>query len=374
MAAQLHASTALDAIANDIVGATDMVVALEDDPAEWQSFLGPEATEVLGFVMFQPPPSPLYHAILLGPDSYPTWVAWFSSGSPAGNESEFAIAAMTLIHESYHWKLLSTDESAVNACAIRDFGYYVSKNFNVPATLTQTTTQRVPRQVTKQVRVTRSVTVKRRVKVKGRWTTRTKRVRVTTYVPRTTTVYVTTTTQTTVANPLFQTLVADAQSFYNGQPPPYNSGTCPVAVPGVAPTPPPTAGAAYHVNGCWVQYTGDSWTNVNPAAGVTAFTAGDILTRGASSFWGVVALDKPPTAAFSGTTVSLIQPNGAAFSTQPLSEAWSTTYSRWSVTMEWRWEDNTAFFQHPEKTGTGTWIIRWTFPDGEICSSPFTVT
>lgn len=371
VSAQLHGDARLDLIADDIVGTTDMMVALEDDPVEWASFIGADSTDVLGFVIFQPPPSPLYHAILLAPALDQTFVDWLSSGTPAGNEQMFAEAAMSLIHESYHWKLLSGDESSVNACALRDFGYYIAKDFAVPATITQMTTQQVAKRITKRIAVTKLVVKKKRVKLNGRWVTRKVRQHVKRYVLKTTTVHVPRSVQTTVANPLYDTLVADAQAFYNSQPPPYNAGSCPAPVPvGEAPPPAPT----YHVNACWVQYSGGSWSNVNQAAAASTFSGSDILTRGPSNFWGVVSLDQPPTSTFSGTTVSLIRPDGVTFSTQPLSEAWTATLNQWSVELGWLWTDNTLFFQHPETTGSGTWTIRWSFPDREVCNSPFTVS
>jgi hypothetical protein len=231
-AASLWKSDTLNAIADDIVGANDMLVAAEDDPVEWASFLGTDSEDVLGFVILEPPGAPLYHLIALAPYTYPVFNSWLSSDlSPesfAGNEFTFAVSAMTLIHESFHWRLLSGDESAVNACALKYFPYYVAKDFNVPATITETTTQSTPVTTTTRVPV-KHVTVKqRRVRVNGRWTTHTVRKTVTTYVTRTSTTYVNQQVTTTEANPLYQTLVDDSIAFYQQQPPPYNSGTCPV--------------------------------------------------------------------------------------------------------------------------------------------------
>jgi hypothetical protein len=70
--------------------------------------------------------------------------------------------------------------------------------------------------------------VKRCVKVHGKGVVRTKRTTFTTYTTETTTTYEPGPVTSTVANPLFQTLVADAASFYMQQPPPYNAGTCTV--------------------------------------------------------------------------------------------------------------------------------------------------
>lgn len=223
----LNGSTVLDAVANDIVGADDMAVALEDDYVEWERFVGEGAEDVLGFVVLDEPPSELYHVVFLGPSTYPAWSAWLSTGSFAGNEYAFATAAMTLVHESLHWRMLSGDESAVNACALKYFPSYLARDFGVPETIAKTTTERVAVKTTKSVPVTKVVVKKKRVKVHGKWVTRTVRTTVTTRVPKTTTSYVERPVTTTVPNPAFATLVADSVDFYNRQPPPYNGGSCP---------------------------------------------------------------------------------------------------------------------------------------------------
>jgi hypothetical protein len=224
---ELWLSDRLNAIANDVAATTDMQVLVEDDPAEWASFLGAESPNVLGFTSITEPV--LYHRLLLSPSIYPVFGAWLSTGSPVGIEYPFSVSAMTLIHESFHWRLLSSDESAVNACALKYFPYYVERDFGVPATISQTTTQQVPVTTTETVPVSHVKIIKRRVKLKGRWVTHTTRTKVTRYVTRTKTSYETQAVTTDVPNPLFQTLVADAGDFYaNGQPPPYNSGVCPV--------------------------------------------------------------------------------------------------------------------------------------------------
>jgi hypothetical protein len=376
----LRGSQQLNGIADDIVTASDMNVAVEDDPVEWARLAGPQSDQVLGFVEFLAPPSPYYHAILLSPQTYQAWQSWLSSGSPAGNEYPFAVAALTLIHESYHWKLMSGDESAVNACAIRDFGYWIAKDFNVPATIPETITQQVPHSVIRAVPTTKVVTVKKQVKLNGKWVVRKVRQRVRTYVTKTVTTYTTQTSQTTAANPEYQTLVADAHSFYASQPPPYNAGSCPAPLPGVTLPPPPSApppssAALYHVRGCWTQYTGGSWGNANPASASTSFSGSDILRSGGTSFWNIVLLDGRPTTTFTGTTATLIEPNGRTFFTETLPQPWTPSDDRWETDFMWHWsDDNSLFFQHPERSGSGTWTVRWNFPDGESCSTSFTVS
>jgi hypothetical protein len=224
----LSENTALEAIADDVVGANDLVVTVEDDPVEWASLVGSDSEDVLGFVIFEQPPSALYHAIFLGPDTAQAWRRWAASGTPAGDEYDFAVAVMALVHESFHWRLMSGDESSVNACALKYFPYYLERDFAVPQTLTRTTSEQVP--VTTAVRVpTQKVVVKKvRTKVRGRWESQVVRRRVTVYVTRTTTTYETETATTTTPNPLYQTIVDNSVDFYDHQPPPYDSGTCPV--------------------------------------------------------------------------------------------------------------------------------------------------
>lgn len=225
---QLWSSGILDRIANDIVGTADMSVLVEDDPNEWATFFPPEvdSNNVLGFVILTYPA--LYHKIVLAPILYPVFGAWFATGTPQGNEYLFSVAAMSLIHEAFHWRLLSGDESTVNACALKYLPSYLERDFNVPPSVTQTTTQVVPVTKTTTVPVKHTKVTKHRVKVHGKWITKTKKVTTTTYVTKTETTYVSQPVTTTAPNPLFQTIVADAADFYAHQPPPYNAGTCSV--------------------------------------------------------------------------------------------------------------------------------------------------
>jgi hypothetical protein len=225
---QIWTSDALNGIANDVAGTTDMTVLIEDDPNEWATIFPPDVNSenVLGFVSLETPA--LYHMIVLAPPAYSAFNSWFSTGTPQGDEYPFSVAALSLIHESFHWRLFSGDESTVNACALKYFPYYIAKDFNIPETTTQTTTQEVPVTTTTTVPLTHIKVTKRRVKMHGKWVIRTTRSRVTTYTNQTTTTYVSQQVVTSVANPLFQTLVADASDFYTHQPPPYNAGTCSV--------------------------------------------------------------------------------------------------------------------------------------------------
>lgn len=227
-AQQLSRSDKLDQIADDIVGTSDMVVASENDPTEWASFFPPgiDSQNVLGFVILGDPS--FFHVIFLSPDVDQVFASWLSSGTTAGNEYQFAVAAMSLVHESFHWRLGSGDESTVNACALKYLPTYLSTEFGVPATITQTTSQQVPVTTTTTRAVTHVKYVAKRVKVHGKWTTKRVRVTTTTYVPVTTTTYETQTVTTDLPNPEFQAIVGDANDFYTHQPPPYNAGTCSV--------------------------------------------------------------------------------------------------------------------------------------------------
>lgn len=216
----------LDVIANDIAGTADMRVYLHDDAAEWARFFPPEvnSANVLGFVM--PDYAPMYHVIAIGPLGFSTFDSWLKSGTAVGNEFNFAVAAMTLIHEAFHWRLNSDDESTVNACALKFFPYLLAKDFNIPETVTQTTTEHAAVATQVRIPVVKIKITKRRVKVNDKWVVRITRKRVTVYVIKTTTTYEPRLVTATVPNPLFQTLVTDAGFFYSHQPPPYNAGTC----------------------------------------------------------------------------------------------------------------------------------------------------
>lgn len=371
----------LNAIADDIVGASDMNVAVENDPTEWSFLtLSPDAQDILGFVRLFSPPS--YHQIFLGPQTYPAWQAWFASGSPAGNESDFAVAAFTLIHESFHWRLVSTDENTVNACALSWFGYYLNRDFNVPATVTQTSTESVPQTTVKRVAVKKMVKTSRWVRVGGKLVRRTVTKPVTTYVNKTVTTYVDQTVTTTVPNPVYTTLVSDAQAFYAGQPSNYNTGSCSISPPAgttpppaPAPTPSPPRSGNYHVEQCWQQYTAGSWSSVDETDATTSFSGNDIAKKGAANYWAIVELDQPPIVSFDGTTLTLIEPNGSTFGTATLPQPWSIFTRRAAIQFTWTWSgDGSLFFQHPESSGDGQWTFRWTFPDGQTCSSSFSVS
>ena len=102
----------------------------------------------------------------------------------------------------------------MNACALKNFPYYLEKDFGVPRTVAKTI------QVPQRVKVTRKIRVAKRVKVKGTWVTRYHVETRVSYITR----YVTKTVS--VDNVDFTNLVAAANLFYSKQPAPYNTGTC----------------------------------------------------------------------------------------------------------------------------------------------------
>jgi hypothetical protein len=209
--AQLSSGDHYDAIASALAG-FPVVADGEDDYTEWSSMLpGLDPHAVLGFThVFASPSTSVYHHIYLAPPIWSTLKQIESAGVESVPQQDAATAILTVTHESYHLRLDSSDESRVNACALRDFGSVLSNQFAVAQTVEQS--QSAP--VTATVRVRQAI-----------WRTiHGKRVRryVYRYVSKTT--YVSSTV--TVANPAYESLVSAAQSFVASQPSPYNSGTC----------------------------------------------------------------------------------------------------------------------------------------------------
>jgi hypothetical protein len=119
---------------------------------------------------------------------------------------EVGMAFLTIDHEGMHWRLFSGDEGRVNACALKDLPRFLTVDFGIPATTTQTVS--VPQQYRVKVRY--------RAKVHGRYVWRYRYVWRTRYVDQ----------QQTVANPLITNIVNGATAFVHDQPYPYNAGTC----------------------------------------------------------------------------------------------------------------------------------------------------
>lgn len=230
-----------DRIGEDISGIPDLRIAMEDDYGEWADVEGafgvPSGLELLGAAfIFAPSTSPLYHVVIVSPDvtraltgTLPltadgsgTSPIWDRVASGTLSYQDAAVAILTVIHEAYHYRLASTDEARVNACALRDLPTYLSTEFQIPQTTTVTV--QVPQTTVIQKRVPYYATVVSRKRVGGRLVT------VRTRVQRYRTESVTQTTMVskteTQENPAFDGIVAAAQAFRDAQPPPYNSGTC----------------------------------------------------------------------------------------------------------------------------------------------------
>jgi hypothetical protein len=202
---QLWYSARVDQIAGNIAGKSVQVLG-EDDWNEWASFLpGEDPRAVLGFTYpLADSSSVLYHKIFINPDLWPMLSNAAVSGAERSGSSRYmtAVAIMSLTHEAYHQRLISLDESRVNACALKAFPEVLSREFGVQPTVT--TSNSVPSQVR----------IRYRVRYHHRWV----------YRYRWKTVWRSVTS--TAPNSVFNEYVADAQDFYSHQPPPYNAGTC----------------------------------------------------------------------------------------------------------------------------------------------------
>ena len=121
---------------------SDLVAVGEDDYNEWGSFLsGTDPYAVLGFTMVSAPSSsPFYHQIFLAPPIWSTLNRIDSGGIESVSRADASMAILTLIHEAYHQRLYSGDESRVNACALRDFGSTIQSQFGVSPTVEETVT------------------------------------------------------------------------------------------------------------------------------------------------------------------------------------------------------------------------------------------
>jgi hypothetical protein len=208
---QLWHSNRYDTMASTLAG-FPIVAAGEDDYNEWGSFLnGTDPYAVLGFTfVYAPSTSPIYHTIFLAPPIWSTLNKIDSGGIDSVARSDAAMSILTLIHESYHQRLYSGDESRVNACALRDFGSTIEGQFGVSPTVEETVT--TPVVTTHKVR-------------KAVWRTiKGKRVKRYVYKLVSTTTY---RDDTVVSdNPTYVELVGAAKTFVAGQPYPYNTGTC----------------------------------------------------------------------------------------------------------------------------------------------------
>ena len=200
-----------------------MTLVMEDNPADWVARSGNART--LGFVCIIAYPGHwCYHRIFVAPPISTALglqsqrYVWDMINGGLVSPFDAALAVIAVIHESYHYRLFSRDESRVQACTIRDFPVWLESAFRVPRTVQQTQTmpQVVQEQVRQRYRV--RVWVRRngsRVRVwvtRYRWVTLEKTV----YVQRV----------VTVANPIFDGLVRTANAIHAAEAPPYGGGTC----------------------------------------------------------------------------------------------------------------------------------------------------
>jgi hypothetical protein len=131
-----------DDVCKSTLAGFPIVAAGEDDYNEWGSILYPEDPyAVLGFTsIYEPSSSPLYHVIFLAPPIWSTLDQIDSGGIDSVPRADAARAILTLIHEAYHQRLYSGDESRVNACALGDFGSTIQSQFGVSPTVEQIVT------------------------------------------------------------------------------------------------------------------------------------------------------------------------------------------------------------------------------------------
>lgn len=220
----LWRTDAYDQIARNISGVGDLSLLMEDDNAEW-AFLTDNRPGALGFVCILAPPGHwCYHRIFLAPRISTALglqsqrYLWDLLNGGLVPPFEATLAVIAVIHESYHYRLASVDESRVQACTIRDFPVLLESQFRIPRTVQQL--QTVPQVV--QERVRQPYRVRAWVRRNG------KRVRVWVTRYRWITVEKTVNVQqaVTVPNPIFETLVSTANAIHAAEPPPYGGGTC----------------------------------------------------------------------------------------------------------------------------------------------------
>lgn len=142
---------------------------------------------------------------------------------------------------------------------------------------------------------------------------------------------------------------------------------------GTPTSPPPAPGTGYTVDTCWSQYTGASWDHVDVSDRTSAFAASDLLTRGPADFWSVIKLSAPPASTIHGVTATLVEPNGATFFADEALPDWAAGNTTYAIDFNWRFLDNSLFFQRPDITGQGVWELHWALPDGETCVDRFGV-
>jgi hypothetical protein len=211
----------LDSIGQQLSGYPDMTVVGDDDPYEWGQLLGflgavNPAEQTLGFVTIHVlPGAATYHRIYISPSEWPALMqAANGDWSNAYNE---AVAIFDLTHEATHYRLFSTDEGRVNACALQEFPAVLSTYFGVSSTLSQ------PTQIAHERTVYKTVKRTSYVRIHGK---RVRHVRLVRVRAGSVVSYTDDGPPVVVVNPTYLALFTDAESFYASEPPPYSTGTC----------------------------------------------------------------------------------------------------------------------------------------------------
>ena len=139
------------------------------------------------------------------------------------------------------------------------------------------------------------------------------------------------------------------------------------------PSAPPRAPTDFTIKACWTQYTADSWDNVALTNAAGSFTATELKARGPKTYWSIVQLTEGAPAAIKGVTASLVSPTGFVSPGTPFE--WSEDADRASETLAWTLTAlGVWFFENPTYPLPSQWRIRWAFPNGQACDTPFLVT
>ena len=214
-AASPQSDSRLDAVASGVAGFPVVVVG-ENDPTAWAAEAPSQEFAAYSYPTADASQTAYYHRVFIGPAIWMTLEAIENNGAASVDPYQAAGALMTLIHETEHVRLASTDEGRVNACALQAFPSVISSSFGVSETDSK------PSRVAHDTPVYRRVHVVRYVREHG------KRVKRAGWIRKRVGTHVTYTNDgppVAVPNLTFQRLVNDAQVFYDSQPAAYH-GTC----------------------------------------------------------------------------------------------------------------------------------------------------
>ena len=137
---QLWHSTHYDTVASTLAGFPIVAVG-EDDYNEWGSFLW---NRPLRGARFHDGLRAFVESLL--PSDFPRAADLVDAQQDRLRRDRERLSGrrfdgdLTLIHEAYHQRLYSGDESRVNACALRDFGSTIQSQFGVSPTVEETVT------------------------------------------------------------------------------------------------------------------------------------------------------------------------------------------------------------------------------------------